>query len=95
MVLVCLCIPLLVGYSPRRVEISTKAKDESDHSRLNIFVLSILFVADKIISWIIIPTLFGPTGALFLRSLLMGGGAALRPFWVFDCWRRDRGSGLH
>ena len=39
-------------------------------------VFLILFVADKIISWTIIPTLFGPTGALFLRSLLMGFGAS-------------------
>lgn len=39
-------------------------------------ILLILFIADKIISWIIIPSIFGPTGALFLRSLLMGGGAS-------------------
>lgn len=39
-------------------------------------VLMILFIADRIISWTIVPAIFGPTSALFLRSLLMGFGAS-------------------
>jgi hypothetical protein len=41
-----------------------------------ISALLILFIGDRIISWSIIPMIFGPTGALLLRSLLMGFGAS-------------------
>lgn len=39
-------------------------------------VLLILFIGNSIISWSIVPMVFGPTGALLLRSLLMGFGAS-------------------